>query len=487
MAYSSLLSLSLCFLVVFRGCLAQIEQGSEQLPRRQQQHRFETECRLDSIDPQEPTIRLESEAGLTEYWNPNGDQFQCAGVTLVRHIIQRRGLLLPSYSNAPQLIYVVQGRGLHGAAMPGCPETFESESSSQFRGEQRAQQRGRDQHQKVRQIREGDILAMPAGVAHWIYNDGESPLILVALLDTSNPANQLDENARKFYLAGNPHQRQQGGGQRLRDERERERWGRRQSRRGQQQQRGGNIFSGFDEEILADAFNIDSELARRMQNQNDQRGNIVRVEGELRVLSPQRQAREQEERIFGTRDNGLEETICTMRLRHNIADPQRADVYNPRGGRITSLNSLNLPILAYIRLSAERGVLYRNAIMTPHYNLNSHSVIYIIRGNGRLQIVGDYGQNVFDGQVQEGQALTVPQNFAVLKKAGNQGLEWVAFKTCDNAMINPLAGRLSTMRAIPVDVLMNSYRIDREEAKRLKFNREESTLFSSESASRRLD
>lgn len=129
----------------------------------------------------------------------------------------------------------------------------------------------------------------------------------------------------------------------------------------------------------------------------------------------------------------------------------------------------------------------QNAIMAPHYNLNSHSVIYIIRGNGRLQIVGDYGQNVFDGQVQEGQALTVPQNFAVLKKAGNQGLEWVAFKTCDNAMINPLAGRLSTMRAIPVDVLMNSYRIDREEAKRLKFNREESTLFSSESASRRLD
>lgn len=118
-----------------------------------------------------------------------------------------------------------------------------------------------------------------------------------------------------------------------------------------------------------------------MQNQNDQRGNIVRVEGELRVLSPQRQAREQEERIFGTRDNGLEETICTMRLRHNIADPQRADVYNPRGGRITSLNRLNLPILAYLRLSAERGVLYRVKTLILLWLKSPHQFPNIVQEN----------------------------------------------------------------------------------------------------------
>jgi hypothetical protein len=111
MAYSSLLSLSLCFFVLFHGCLAQIEQETQR--QRQQQQRFRTECHIDNLNAQEPTQRFESEAGVTEYWDQNDQQFQCAGVALVRHFIQRRGLLLPSFSNAPQLIYVVQGKHLY--------------------------------------------------------------------------------------------------------------------------------------------------------------------------------------------------------------------------------------------------------------------------------------------------------------------------------------------------------------------------------------
>lgn len=129
----------------------------------------------------------------------------------------------------------------------------------------------------------------------------------------------------------------------------------------------------------------------------------------------------------------------------------------------------------------------QNAIFAPHYNLNSHSVIFGIRGNGRIQVVRDDGENVFDGELREGQVLTVPQNFAVIKKAGNEGFEWVAFKTNDNAIINQLAGRLSAIRAIPEDVLINSYRIDREQARRLKYSREESTVLSSEYGPRRRD
>jgi hypothetical protein len=108
MAYSSLLSLSLCLFVLFHGCFAQIEQVPWRA-QRQQQQRFQTECRIDNLNAQEPSQRFESEAGVTEYWDQNDQQFQCAGVSLVRHNIQRRGLLLPSFSNAPQLIYVVQG------------------------------------------------------------------------------------------------------------------------------------------------------------------------------------------------------------------------------------------------------------------------------------------------------------------------------------------------------------------------------------------
>lgn len=64
---------------------------------------------MDRINALEPDNRVECEAGVIDSWNPNEDQFQCAGVAVVRWTIEPRGLLLPSYSNAPQLVYIVRG------------------------------------------------------------------------------------------------------------------------------------------------------------------------------------------------------------------------------------------------------------------------------------------------------------------------------------------------------------------------------------------
>lgn len=75
--------------------------------------------------------------------------------------------------------------------IPGCPETFQS-SQSQFD----RRQRFRDRHQKIGHCREGDIIAFPAGAAHWVYNEGDQELVLVVLQDTTNNINQLDTNPR---------------------------------------------------------------------------------------------------------------------------------------------------------------------------------------------------------------------------------------------------------------------------------------------------
>ncbi|XP_034894013.1 legumin B-like [Populus alba] len=480
MGSCSLLSLTLCFLVLFNCCFAQIEQVSSRHGRQQQGQRRSqrSECQIDRINALEPARKIRSEAGVTEIWDENDEQFQCAGVVVIRHTINNRGLLLPAYSNAPKLIFVEQGRGIHGAVFPGCPETFQSSgNSSQDRRES-----SEDQHQKVRQVREGDVVALPSGVADWFYNNGDSPLVLVQLLDTSNPANQLDQDFREFFLAGNPPQEsqsQRSSYQRGQYEGQHGRQYEDESRR-EQQERSRNVFSGFNEQILAEAFNIDTKLARRMQNENDNRGIIVRTQHELHVISP-RQSQEEEERQQESRrstrrrheDNGVEETFCTARLKININDPEDADVFNPRAGRLTTVNSLNLPILRHVQLSAERGVLYQNALMSPYWNINAHSIMYITGGNGRIQIVGDNGQAVFDGQVRKGQVVTAPQNFAVVMKAGSQGLEWVSFKTNDNAQISQLAGRVSTIRALPEEVVANSFQISREDARRLKNNRDE--------------
>ncbi|KAF7154727.1 hypothetical protein RHSIM_Rhsim01G0263200 [Rhododendron simsii] len=489
MAKTSLLCVSLCCIVLFscsvafgqQEALAYGQQGGRWGEQGQHGQRRQGDCQLNNLNAQEPQHRIQAEAGVTEFWDWNDDQFQCAGVAACRNTIQPRGLFLPAYTNAPSLVYILRGRGIQGVMMSGCPETYQSSQQSEGGGRREGGgQRFRDQHQKIRRFREGDVIALPAGVAHWCYNDGDSELVVVIMEDLGNHQNQLDNNPRKFFLAGNPQQ--QGQGQ---QQHQRESYRHRQG----QEQNFGNVFSGFDTEVLAEAFGVDRETARKLQGQDDNRGHIIKVKGDLQVLRPSMSREEQEEqergREHGRRANGLEETICSARLVENINDPSRADIFNPRAGRLTTVNSFNLPILNYIRLSAEKGVLYRNALMPPHFKMNAHCVLYATRGEARMQIVDQRGQAVFNDRIREGQMVVVPQNFVVSKQAGDEGFEWVAMKTHENAKYTALAGRTSALRAMPVDVLANAYQISRDEAMRLKMSREETMLMEPRRSGRR--
>ncbi|EEF38210.1 11S globulin [Ricinus communis] len=461
---SSLLSLSFFLLVLFHGSLArrEFQQGNG--------------CQLNKLYALEPDKRIQTEAGLVESWNPNRDQFQCAGVAVVRRTIHPNGLLLPSYSNAPQLLYIVQGRGMTGVLLLGCAETLQE--SQQSGGSSRV----RDQHQKIRHFRKGDVIALPAGVAHWCYNDGNEPVVTISVLDTANIGNQLDRNPRNFYLAGNTEdefpQLPRGD-----YERGQHQFARRPSR--PPHVSCNNLFCGIDSRVLAEAFNVDEQLARKLQGQNDFRGSIVNVEGRLLVVRPPRSQQEREEQREREQEgrpgryNGVEETFCTMRMKENIADPSRSDIFVPEVGRVSTVNSHNLPILRWLQLSASHVVLRNDAVRLPHWHINAHSVIYAVKGQARIQVVDENGNSVFDGNVREGQVLTVPQNFVVVKRSESDRFEYVAFKTNDNAMTSDLSGRSSAVRGMPVEVIANAFRVSIEEARRIKFAREETTLGSS--------
>ncbi|KAK4794431.1 hypothetical protein SAY86_012425 [Trapa natans] len=528
-----MLSLATSYLVVVNGFLvvAAAEEASSAttsdsvLGIRHKGFRGERElddCQVSRLNSLEPTNRIQCEAGTIESWDPNEDEFQCVGVAVVRYIIESNGLLLPSYANAPQLIYIVEGGGIQGVVLPGCPETFQSsQQQSQHGGahefgereelgERGAGKGGRrilDQHQKIRNFRQGDILAIPIGASHWVYNDGDRPIVAIVLLDTTNNLNQLDIYPRRFYLAGNPEQEHPSEGERGHHSQ------RPFSRHGGQGGGGEggaacqNIFCGIDAEFMAEAFGVDLDLATRLQNENDKRNSIVKVEGRLQVLKPPRREREMERgsrretewesekygrrggynEEFGSNkgeeeddeqtENGLEETLCTMRLKENLADPRGADVYTQNVGRINTVNSHNLPILFWLQLSAEHGLLQSDAMMVPHWNMNAHSIIYVIRGRARVQVVDNTGKAVFNEDLQEGRILVVPQSFAVIKRAEREEFEWVSFKTSDNAMINTAAGRNSYIRALPDEVVANAYQISREEARRLKYNRKGTSVF----------
>jgi hypothetical protein len=163
------------------------------LASRSEFDRF-NQCQLNNINALEPDHRVESEAGLSETWNPNHPELQCAGVSLIRRTIDPNGLHLPSFSPSPQLIFIIQGKGVLGLSVPGCPETFE-ELQSQSRQRSRQQQQP-DSHQKIRRFSKGDVIAIPPGIPYWTFNHGNEPLVAISLLDTSNFENQLDSTPR---------------------------------------------------------------------------------------------------------------------------------------------------------------------------------------------------------------------------------------------------------------------------------------------------
>jgi hypothetical protein len=127
--------------------------------------------------------------------------------------------------------------------------------------------------------------------------------------------------------------------------------------------------------MLAEALGVNIELARRLQSQTDQRGEIVFVQRGLQMLRPSRsqemQQQQFEESVQGQQQfgesvqgqynitNGLDETFCTMKIRTNIDEPSRADYYNQRVGRVARADSQKLPILNIVQMSATRVVLQR--------------------------------------------------------------------------------------------------------------------------------
>ncbi|KAI5426466.1 Legumin A2 [Lathyrus oleraceus] len=309
---------------------------------------------MERLNALGPDNCIESEGGLVETWNPNNRQFRCVGVTLSRATLQPNAFRRPYYSNAPQEIYIQQGNGYFGIVFPGCPETFEELQES----EQREGRRYRDSHQKVNRFREGDIIAVPSGVVFWMYNDQDTPVIAISLTETDKlqGRNKDEEKGAIVKVKGglsiiSPPERQPHHQKGSRQDEDEERQPCHQRRRGEEEE-------------------------------EDEKERHCSQKGKSRWHG----------------DNGLEETICTAKLRQNIGSSSSPNIYNPEAGRIKTVTSLDLPVFRWLKLSAEHGSLHKNAMFVPHYNLNANCVIYTLKGRARLQIVNCNGNTVFDGE-----------------------------------------------------------------------------------------
>uniref|UniRef100_A0ACD5ZRQ4 Uncharacterized protein n=1 Tax=Avena sativa TaxID=4498 RepID=A0ACD5ZRQ4_AVESA len=470
-----------CIFLLCHGSMAQLF-GQSFTPWQSSRQGGLRGCRFDRLQALEPIQQVRSQAGVTQYFDEKNEQFRCTGVSVIRRVIEPQGLLLPQYHNAPGLVYVLQGRGFTGLTLPGCPATFQQQFQPFDQAQGQSQSHLKDEHQRVYRFKQGDVIALPAGIVHWCYNDGDAPIVALYVFDVNNNANQLEPRQKEFLLAGN-------------------------NKIGQQV--GQNIFSGFNIQLLSEALGISQQAAQRIQSQNDQRGEIIRVSQGLQFLKPTvsqqglveqqayqpirsqegqstqyqvgqstqyQEAQPTQYQVGQSGDksfNGLEENFCSLEARQNIENPKRADTYNPRAGRITRLHGNNFPILNLVQMSATRVNLYQNAVLSPFWNINAHSVVYMIQGHARVQVVNNNGQTVFNDRLRHGQLLIVPQHYVVLKKAEREGCQYISFKTNPNSMVSHIAGKSSILRAFPVDVLANAYRISRQEARNLKNNRGE--------------
>ncbi|WP_213030743.1 cupin domain-containing protein, partial [Acinetobacter baumannii] len=103
---------------------------------------------------------------------------------------------------------------------------------------------------------------------------------------------------------------------------------------------------------------------------------------------------EEEQQQQGKQPNGLEESICTLRMKRNIDNRRDVEVYSRQAGRIVVANAQNLPVLNVVDMSAEKGTLKPNALYAPHWSSNAHSILYVISGDAQVQVVDDNGQTV---------------------------------------------------------------------------------------------
>ncbi|KAM7259537.1 hypothetical protein ACFE04_015278 [Oxalis oulophora] len=414
------------------------------------------QCRLQRIRTSRPSEKIEAEGGTIQLWDENEEQFQCAGVAAMKIKMNPKTLTQPKYHSSPRLVYVKKGMGVMGVMFAGCPASYHSsQQTTSFRGMQ--WQSRNDEHQKIHRVRQGDLIAIPAGAAYWCHNDGHEDLVTVSIFNLNSQDNQLSQTLTTFFLAGGVSRKEmleaemQRGSQRILR----------------------NVFNGFDAEMLADVFDVSTNVIRSMQK--DTRGPIVNVGEEMRMIRPDEEVEREDEMP----ENGMEETYCNMKIKQNMDTRKESDVVVRRGGRMHLIDRQRLPILRFLGMSAERANLMPNAIIAPNWSMTNNRVVYVTRGSAHTQIVDNFGNTIMDETVKEGDMFVMPQFHAATAKAGSDGYEWVTFKMSSQPMKSSLIGYTSVLKAIPIDVLTNSYqKMSPREAQEIKWNRDQTMMFS---------
>lgn len=276
--------------------------------------------------------------------------------------------------------------------------------------------------EKVVAVKEGDALALPFGAVTWWHNGpaAQADLTVLFLGDTSKGHKR--GQFTNFQLTGS-----------------------------------AGIFTGLSTEFVSRAWDLPEPDAARLVSSQPASG-IVKLPASAAALpapSPQDRA--------GVALNCLEAPL---------------DVDIPGGGRVVVLNTANLPLVREVGLGADLVRIDAHSMCSPGFSCDSaYQVTYIVRGSGRVQVVGPDGRRVLETRIEGGSLFIVPRFHVVSKIADASGMEWFSIITTPNPVFSHLAGKTSVWKAISPEVLQASFNTTPEMEKLFRSKRLDSEIF----------
>ncbi|KAL3814483.1 hypothetical protein ACJIZ3_015751 [Penstemon smallii] len=124
------------------------------------------------------------------------------------------------------------------------------------------------------------------------------------------------------------------------------------------------------------------------------------------------------------------------------------------------ITSENFSLIGKIGISASYVKIEPDSVFGPSYSTDgSYQIIYVIKGSGKIQIVGLSGQQYLDAKVEEGELFVVPKFFALALIADGEGLmELFSVITSSRPVLGHLAGK--QLSAVSSSVLEASLNVD---------------------------
>ncbi|GAA0168872.1 hypothetical protein LIER_23484 [Lithospermum erythrorhizon] len=276
-----------------------------------------------------------------------------------------------------------------------------------------------EKEEKVLPIKKGDALALPFGVVTWWFNKEDTELVVLFLGDTSK-ANKTG-SFTDFYLTGS-----------------------------------NGIFTGFSTEFVGRAWDLDESIAETLVSSQSDKG-IVKVGEGFKMPEPRPHDR-----------NGM------------VLNCEEAplDVDIKGGGKVVVLNTKNLPLVGEVGLGADLVRLNGKAMCSPGFSCDSAlQVTYIVRGSGRVQVVGVNGKRVLETTIKAGSLFIVPRFFVVSKIADDEGMDWFSIISTPNPIFTHLAGKTSVWKALSPEVLQASFNVPAEVENQFRSKRVAEEIF----------